>query len=292
MSHTLKFVLLAAVALTGAAYIIPSPIQELFEPATPVVSQASFDQYSPCGGRNAAFQPGEEITYKIYYNWQFVWMAAGEVTFKVDDDGDLYQLSAQGRTYDSYEWFYKVRDDYTSYVDKSSMLPVEYIQEIEEGKFRAYDRIHFDQIAYKAVSHRGKTKFDTKEKTYDLGGCMHDVLSMIYYLRNVDFDRYRPDDALDISVFMDKKTHPVRVNYRGKEARKKIKGQGRFNTIHFSPEMSEGEVFEKGTTMDIWVSDDNNRVPVQIESPLKVGSIKAVLKSHKNLRHPLKAKVK
>ena len=37
--------------------------------------------------------------------------------------------------------------------------------------------------------------------------------------------------------------------------------------------------------MNIWVSDDKNKVPLLIESPISVGSIKAVLKSYSGLRH-------
>ena len=63
---------------------------------------------------NMAFQHGERITYKIYYNWNFVWLAAGEVTFKVFDEGKQYHFHAAGETYDSYEWFYNRTGNATS----------------------------------------------------------------------------------------------------------------------------------------------------------------------------------
>jgi hypothetical protein len=39
--------------------------------------------------------------------------------------------------------------------------------------------------------------------------------------------------------------------------------------------------------MVVWVSQDGNRIPVLIESPIKVGSIKAVLNAYENLKYPL-----
>ena len=62
----------------------------------------------------------------------------------------------------------------------------------------------------------------------------------------------------------------------------------RYNTVIVSPEVISGEVFEEGTEMNIYVSDDNNRVPLLIESPVSVGSVKAVLKNYSGLKYDLK----
>jgi hypothetical protein len=124
-----------------------------------LTSQAeSTYRVEPCSMYNNAFQPGEEMTYKLYYNWNFVWVAAGEVTFKVNDLGDLYHFSAQGRTYSSYEWFYKVRDRYDTYVDKKTLLPVTSIRDVQEGKYRLYDKITFDQQGKKSSVFAGEIK--------------------------------------------------------------------------------------------------------------------------------------
>ena len=74
-------------------------------------------------GVNNSFQNGEELVYKVYYNLNFVWIGAGEVTFRVDDEGARYHLSAEGKTYSSYEWFYKAYNKLDSYVDKNTLLP-------------------------------------------------------------------------------------------------------------------------------------------------------------------------
>ena len=46
------------------------------------LNETSPVHYNACSIENRAFLSGEEIVYKIYYNWNFVWLAAGEVTFK------------------------------------------------------------------------------------------------------------------------------------------------------------------------------------------------------------------
>lgn len=244
-----------------------------------------------CSIENTAFQAGEELTYKLYYNWNFVWLSAGEVTFRVKDLGNEYHLSAYGQTYKSYEWFYKVRDRYDSFVDKKSLLPNIAIRDIQEGGYSVYDKLTFDQNKKVVKSLRGKTKDVAELQEYATGDCMHDIISIIYHFRNIDFSQMKKGENVPIKLFMDKEVWPLKVNYRGKEANKKIKGLGKFNTLIFGPEVIEGSVFKKDAKLNIWATDDNNKIPLVIESPLSVGSVQAVLKSYKGLKYDMTAKV-
>jgi len=263
---------------------VPTPEQNTYE--------ATDYRVEPCSAYNTAFQPGEEMTYKLYYNWNFVWIAAGEVTFRVTDEGTLYHLSAQGKTYKSYDPFYKVRDRYDTYVDKQTLLPVTSIREVQEGGYRLYDKITFDQNGRKAVSLRGKSKDIAKPTEYKIDECMHDILSILYFTRNVDFNQISAGTNIPVKIFVDKATWPLKVRYLGREGNKKIKGLGRFKTIRFSPQVIDNDFyFKKGTEMKAWATDDKNKIPLMIESPLSVGSVKAVLKSYKGLKHSMAAKV-
>ena len=244
----------------------------------------------PCFMENTAFQGGEEITYKLYYNWGMVWLAAGEVKFKVSDIGGQYHLSAIGKTYKSYEWFFKVRDYYDTYIDKKSLLPKTSIRDVSEGKYKLYDEVIFDQKNKTAKSRRGKTRSSARVKEYDVKECMHDILSIIYFTRNIDFENYSPGDEFPVKIFMDKEVWPLNVKYKGKQQKKKVKKKGKFDTIKFSPQVVSGRVFKPGEEMMVYVSDDKNRIPVLIESPVSVGSVKAVLKSYKGLKYEMTAK--
>lgn len=255
------------------------------------VSTADATQANVCSVDNRAFRDGERITYKLYYNWNFVWLSAGEVTFSVNELEDQYHLRAVGKTYRSYEWFFKVRDYYDSYVNKSTLLPEVSIRDIEEGKYRLYDRVTFNQEAGMAYSLRGKSKATAEMSNYQIENCMHDVLSMVYYLRNLDISEYQEGDVIPLKIFMDKETWPLRMHYEGQEKGVKVKGMGRFNTIRVQPEVIAGDIFDEDTEMNIWVTDDANRLPVLIESPLSVGSVKAVLKDYNNLRYEVTSAV-
>ena len=251
-----------------------------------------------CYTQNKTFQHGERITYKLFYKLKFIWLPAGEVVFSVNDnmDGTLH-LSAKGRTYKSYEWFFKVRNSYECDIDKSSLLPTNSLRKIREGKNRRlFERVNFDQRHKKAVSQYGCSEEKAQESTIELEDCMHDLLSVLYYTRNIDLNGQQPGSKFPINVFMDQEVKSLNLIYKGKENRKRIKGRGRFNTIRFTPESIPGRLFEKeknkGKKMDVWVSDDQNRLPLLIRTPLAGGQIKAVLKKHEGLRYDLTSKVK
>ncbi|MCG8332029.1 MAG: DUF3108 domain-containing protein [Chitinophagales bacterium] len=265
-----------------------------FTPASRLIPPPAVEQQitTACDIKNKSFKDGEAITYKLYYNWNFVWFSAGEVTFKVAEHQDQYHLSAHGATYKSYEWFYKVDDKYDTYVNKETLLPEISIRDVEEGKYRLYDKITFDQEEHKAFSLRGKTKEQAEIQEYDLNGCMHDILSIIYYTRNLNYDAMSNGSIIPVKIFMDKEEWPLKVRYLGKEKKKKVKGLGVFNTIKFSPEVILGDIFTEDSKMYVWATDDENRIPLVIESPISVGSVKAVLKDYKELRYDLDSAVK
>jgi len=240
-----------------------------------------------CSTQNNTFESGEKLVYKLFYNWGYLWLAAGEVEFTVKDLGEEYHLSAVGKTYSSYEWFFKVRDHYQAFIDKETLLPKRSIRKVKEGGYQLYEEMDFDQEGRKITSNRGKFEDKTKKGVFAVDDCMHDVLSIIYYLRNIDQETLAANDYVNMKIFMDKKPWELKLTYKGKQKSKKIKGLGKFNTLAISPELITGDVFPEGSEMRVFASDDQNRIPLMIESPVSVGSVKAVLKSYSGLKYDL-----
>lgn len=274
------------------------PLLAVFSPATTVDQTASTAQamhtqaaVNQCSIRNNVFQPGEELVYSLYYNWNFVWMSAGEITFRVRDVGEVYHVSAHGNTYPSYEWFYKVHDKYDTYLDKKTLLPTVSVRSVAEGKYRLYDKVTFNRSDNKVTSLRGKTRESAEPTEFDVEPCVHDILSIIYFSRNVDFNAMHAGTAVPIKIFIDKKTWPLRLRYLGKVSDKRMHKLGRFKTIVFSPDVIKGYVFKEDDKLKVWVSDDKNRIPLMIESPISVGSVKAVLKRYSGLKYPLDSQI-
>lgn len=244
-----------------------------------------------CALENNTFQAGEQLVYKIYYNWNFVWLPAGEVLMTIEETDDHYQLGAYGKTYKTYEWFYKLRYDYECEMDKENLLPQNAVRRIEERRYSLYDRVDFNRDYQKVISHRGKSADATRRRTFRLTNCTHDLLSLVYYTRNINLDSLYIGQQDSFDIFLDKKVWQLKATYEARDSTKKIKKMGVFDTLHFSSEVMEGKVFKKDSKMEIWVSNDDNKIPLLIEAPLKIGSVKVVLKSYRGLRYHLDAKL-
>jgi hypothetical protein len=241
---------------------------------SPVFAQNDF-----CGIKNTSFKDGEKLDFKVYYNMGRIWIGAGEASFNVVKElynsKDVYHITGEGQTLKSYEWFYKVRDKYESYVDAETMLPVKFVRNVNEGGFRIYNNVSFNQSIGQAVSTKG---------VYNVPKCIQDVLSAIFYARNIDYNKYKPGDKIPFSMFLDDQTYNVYIKYLGKE--QVSTRYGTFNAIKIVPLLIEGTIFKGGEKMMIWVSDDDNHLPVRVDSPILVGSIKVDLVGYSGLRNP------
>jgi hypothetical protein len=91
-------------------------------------------------------------------------------------------------------------------------------------------------------------------------------------------------------MFLDNEVYGMYIRYLGKETVKTK--YGKFKAIKFKPLLIKGTIFEGGEKMTVWVTDDDNRIPVRIESPIVVGKVKVDMMSSKNLRYPLTSLVK
>ncbi len=245
-----------------------------------------------CSMQNNVFKDGEHAVYTLYYKMGPMWIAAGTATFNVAERDEDFLLSAVGTTFPGYEWVFKVEDKFESQVSKETLLPHSATRDIQEGNYKLWDKIDFDQDSKLAKYYRGKTADNTKMKEYDLEGCMHDVLSIIYFTRNIDFNQFNKGDSFPVSIFLDKVTYNLDVKYQGEEDNVKVKGLGRFNTIKFSPQLIGGDVFEEGSQMEIYATNDENKLPLMINSPLKVGSVRAVLTEYNGLKYDVDAQLK
>ncbi len=238
-----------------------------------------------CNLKNTSFKEGEKITYKIYYTLAGVYVEAGEVIFSCNleqlNNQPVYHLFASGITLPFYDHFYKVRDRYDSYTDTETLKPLQFIRNVKEASTKKYENIRFNPAANTAITDSGVLK---------VGPCIQDVLSAIYYLRNVKFVHINPGDKIPFTIVLDSRVYSVYIRYLGKEIVKTK--YGRFHTIKFKAMLIKGTLFAEGEKMTVWVSDDSNHLPLRVESAIIVGSVKADMMEFQNLRTPLDSQIR
>ena len=250
-----------------------------------LISNTAVAQSDFCGITNTSFQEGEKLRFKVYYNMGALWVGAGEASFTTTleklNNKNVYHVVGDGRTLKSYEWFYKVRDRYETFIDVETMLPVKFVRNVNEQGFKIYNNVTFNHKLGKAVSTNGM---------YDVPKCVQDVLSAVFYARNIDYSKHKPGAKIPFSMFLDDKVYDLYIRYLGKE--RITTRYGTFNAIKITPLLIEGTIFKGGEKMAIWVTDDANHIPLRVDSPILVGSVKVDLMGYEKLRNPLTSLIK
>lgn len=246
-----------------------------------------------CNVSNELMVPGEKLEYQLYYNVSFIWISAGTCEFWVRNalynNKPAYQLMAQGKSHKSFDAFYKVRDTLISYVDTQKLTPFRAYKFTHEDNWHGVDDFTFRQVNDDwRITTRLKRKkgwMPTDESVSNR--CGFDIITSIYRLRCFSgTELYSLGRRLDIPVRLDDGEYVVHLTYLGKE-RIKLYGDGYYNAHAFTLSMIEGNIFKRGDVLKMWISDDKNRIPLLIESPVRVGVVKALFRSGENTKYPI-----
>jgi len=225
------------------------------------------------------FKTGEVLEYRLKYGF----ITAAEATIKVQDsdlkfDGQpTYKLVVDARTSGSFDVFYKIRDHYDSYIDKTTLLPYFYQENIKEGGYKRKDKARFTQSQKKVVSNRGTFTTPTTQ-TFDL-------VSAYYFARSLDVSKLKIGESFKLNYFLGEEINQLQIQYVGKEVVESKLGSVR--CLKFSPSIQPGRIFRKDSRLYLWITDDGNRVPVKAQVEILVGTVTMEIKSAKGLKFPL-----
>lgn len=245
-----------------------------------------------CNIQNNVFHSGEKITYEGAYNWGPIWLKAGWATFSTQksrlDDHEYFHIVGEGKTYKSYDWFFKVHDIYQSYVDTNTMLPHRFQRDVNEGGHRINNKYTFDHTNNEVWVHYRRTNDRVKmeNETINIPNCTQDVLSAVLFVRNLEYTSLNEGDEIDFTIMIDAEVYDVSIVYHGIE-KKKVRKNEKFNCHKITFDLIPGTIFAEKQTMTIWATADGNKLPVLVESPLSIGKAKFYLKDYKGLQYPL-----
>lgn len=223
---------------------------------------------------NTAFKPGEILKFRVHYGI----MDAGEVTLEVKSDytnlggRDCYHFVGNGKSVGAFDWFFKVRDRYESVVDKQAMVPWLFVRRVNEGGYIINQNVSFNHNDDSAKSE--KATISVPDNTQDL-------VSSFYYARTIDFTNAKEGDIFQITGYLDDAVIPLNLKFLGREIVSSKKGD--FRCIKLRPMLQEGRVFKAKEDMTIWVSDDQNKIPIRVQTNILIGSVKMDLVDYANL---------
>lgn len=234
-----------------------------------------------------AFTTGEWFKLRIHYGFVDAGYATLEINEAVRNNKKVHHVVGKGWTVGVAKMFFKVEDNYQSFFDKETGKPYQFLRKIDEGGYTKYQEGFFNQDKNTVLV---KDYKNNTEKTFSVPENVQDIVSSFYYLRNhPDIDKLKVGETIAIDMFFDDETTKFKLKYIGQED---IKTKfGKISCMVFRPFVQAGRVFKEEESLTVWISNDDNKIPIRVKASLAVGSLKADLDAFKGLKHSFKIKV-
>ena len=243
--------------------------------------------FSQENSTNDAFTFGEELNFEVSYGWLNLADAKLEINRRTHTQNNRphYKIDVYGKTKGAATIFGKVNDNWGTYLDTSTINPSVFYQHIEEGRYRKHEKVSFDQKNNKALvevfEKDNRTLKSVKE--YDLPGKVQDIVSGFYYLRTLDLEKLKVGETVLIRGFFDKEIYNIKLIYEGTELLETEIGEK--DTYIFSPQIPKNKLFRGDYPVKVWVTRDQNKIPVKIKASLFLGSLNFDIINAKGLRN-------
>jgi hypothetical protein len=231
---------------------------------------------------NTAFGVGERLVFTVSYGF----IKAGTAVMAVPSYDSVagrpcYRVEFTVNSLPSFSWIYRVEDRYLTLIDTETIAPWRFEQYIREGSYKRDFVADFDQVNNVAY---------TTEGEFPIPEYVHDIMSAFYYARTFDFSGFQRGDYITLYNFYKDKSHELRVKFLGRQELE-VKA-GTFRTVVLEPLVKEGGLFKSEGRIVIWLTDDERKIPVRVNTKVIIGSIDTELDSYSGLIGPLKARIK
>jgi len=227
------------------------------------------------------YKVGEKLTFEAYYGW--ITGAKAEMELKETTYGgkQVYYAKIKGYSVGLTERLYRIRETFESYFDQETYLTIKAVEDVKEGeKYTRYLTYLFDQ---------------TEDKVWSSKSCNHkvpdntfDVISAFYHIRNMDLSKIKKGDVITVHTFFQNEPWDLVIKYLGTETIKI--GLGKISCMKFRPMVQKQGVFKDEEALNVWISADQNKIPVRAQMDLMVGAFKIDLISYQELKYTLELK--
>jgi len=236
------------------------------------------------GEEPVRYGPGE----KLHYNINFAFVPAGDAYLFVKRDTlggkEIWHIKLLGSTSGLADVIYKVRDRYECYMDPFTQFPLKAIRDIHEGNYKKYNEVIFNHNAREDSS----IVYSQARGEVVVPKNIYDVLTGFYYFReHYAGYPFKKRETVLIQTYFTDELWPLKIRYLGKEVVKI--GKKKVRCLRFGPVTEVGRAFKKENDMSMWLTDDDNFLPVKIWVNLKVGSFRINLADYEGLRYPISA---
>ncbi|WGD34183.1 DUF3108 domain-containing protein [Olleya sp. YS] len=245
------------------------------------------------GQDNKAFNAGEKLTFTASYNMSGILTDLAEVKMETSElktsSSTLLHLKCTATTYTNFDSFFKIRDLYESYVNPRTITPYLYNREINEGGYYKYVKYKYNHKTNLVESLiRKKTKnnasgFWDQNKNVKINYGTRDIVATIYKIRTLDIKK-APIGASDtFTVLFDNKETKFSFKLLAKETINTALGKKECYKLSIS--VAGSNVLKGNNANVLWLTADENKVPVYAKFKIAVGSGELKLKSATGLKN-------
>ncbi len=222
---------------------------------------------------------GEKLVFDIKYGI----VSAAEATLELNSINhggtSAWQIKSETKTYRFFDVFFRVRDSIESIWQKDKLLPLRFTKNLQEGKYRQL-RIHdFDHsknvTTYSKWNFR-RNEWDREELAFPKN--TQDILTAFYWVRTQRLD---PGRSLFVNITADGRSVDTEIVVHRRETIKSIFGDKECLVIE--PKLAGEAVFKQSGRIFIWLTNDQYKIPLKMQSEISFGSFVAVLKEAKNV---------
>ena len=223
------------------------------------------------------YKIGEYVAYTLHFGAINVGSADLEITKSLQlNNRPALHIVGKARTAPFFDWFFKVRDVYETFIDTNTLLPLMFKRAVNEGGHLINQRYQF---------YHNENRVITQDSSFFIPINTQDMLSAFFLARTFKKESIIDDKSFWVPIFMDDENYQLEIKYLANEI---IDTKwGKIDCMVFRPKMQEGRVFQDEEQMKIWITDDANHLLLRVEAEIWAGTIKAVLENYKKLKHPL-----
>ncbi|MDR2911786.1 MAG: DUF3108 domain-containing protein [Alistipes sp.] len=244
------------------------------------------------------FGDGEQLLYNVSYRAALIpninIMRVSMRTLEENFGGrPHFHIVGNGRTGGGVKSLFELDDTYHTWLDGRTLLPSRMTSDIRENNYAFRATYNYDWAAMSVSNVRRNRNWSAdRYSTIPLADNSGDALSLLYRLRTIDVGALSPGEANVLELVLSEDSKPIIFRYIGRET-VKVRKIGTFRALKFTCTMatSDGSTYEEGMTLTVWVSDDRNRIPLLIESPIRVGRVSVTLAEGFRVVHPLTSRV-
>lgn len=261
-----------------------------------VVSGTSCVPTRPISKETLAFKAGERMYFTMHYEWGLINSDIGSAVVSLDEDSfngrQAFKCTVTGKTTRMYDLFFKVRENFVSWFSVDELRPMKFTRDTQEGKYIARNTYIYDWSAAEPHILADVYSSSSGQENIELPltSCTFDLPALFFFARNIDMSKVKEDKRYPMTFAIDDEVYNVYFIYHGKETID-VKGLGRVKALKFAAKLIAGEVFTGEEDVMMWISDDENKVPVLFEAPILVGTASGRMTRVEGLKYPFSALV-